>query len=84
MLSTFYSDLEYYFNIDIKDGKIKITISKLIKIDDDNHKTDLFTMNGFGYFKNDGTIRSLYSKVKITRWVQLFFKEKFINIGTRH
>ena len=68
LMSIFYSDIEYYINIDIKEGRIKITISKLNKIkniNNDIYETSLFTMMGSGYFKSDGTIRSQYTKVKI-------------------
>lgn len=68
MVSTFYSDIEYYINIDIKDGKIKYSMSKLIQIKriyDKTYPVDLLTMTGSGYFKSDGSIRNQYVKLKV-------------------
>ncbi|MEC4049781.1 DUF4468 domain-containing protein [Flavobacterium sp. SUN046] len=67
LLSNFYSDLEYYFNIDIKDSKIRITTSKLIlnkKIDGSNYPTDLLNIKGSDYFKEDGSLRKQPLKKK--------------------
>lgn len=56
-----YYNLEYYFNIDIKDKKIKIEISKMnevvLRSNSDNVNINLLAPNSFIYFNKDGSLR---------------------------
>lgn len=67
LISNFYSDIEYYITIDIKEGKIKYSIAKLVQIKrvyDSSYEIDLLSIVA-GYYKSNGTIKPQFVKVKM-------------------
>ncbi|MGS0747300.1 DUF4468 domain-containing protein [Halpernia sp. GG3] len=64
-LTKYYFDLEYYFDIDIKDNKFRLSITKLNERRDSMGFTgdgiNLLMSNPMNYFKKDGSVRSMYS-----------------------
>jgi hypothetical protein len=63
MFSNFTYSLEYFFDVNIKDGKIKIRLNQATLIyDTEYRKLDMFTYGkSMNAFKSDGTVRNMYA-----------------------
>ena len=67
LLTTYLDDLEYYFNIDIKDGKIRVSISKLnilYNVQGSSGSRNLLTADLYTFFKSDGDVKKSQQKRK--------------------
>ncbi len=67
LLTNYYYSLEYYFSIDIKDGKMKITLTKAEESCNESkgfmNRINCFFPNTYNLFNNNGEPRSATSSI---------------------